>query len=710
MHLSKSPSSPLVHTPRAGKIALIAAIATVFSPPAAFAASSDRPTELDAISVAADFRPTDLQEAPSSISTVDELQIEDRAAQHVEDVINLVPNVNFASGSNRARYFQIRGIGERSQFKAPINPSVGVMIDGIDLSGIGTAATLFDIRQVDVLRGPQGTRYGSSALAGLINLSSEEPSEHVEAKVQASVADFNTRSLGIAAGGPLVAGKLLGRIALHKNTSDGYITNTFLNREDTNNRDELTTRGKLRWLASNDLIVDLTLMHIDIDNGYDAFTLDDIAYETQSDQPGRDTQTTDAAAINVKWDANRRVRLESTLAYSSSDAEYSYDEDWSHVGLHADEYSSFDQYLRDHDNTTLDVRLLSNKDGRIFNDSSDWVLGFYHADKSQDLTRKYTYLAGDFSSQYDTRQDAVYGQLDTALGERLTLTSGLRYENWEADYDDSDAVNVSTSEGLWGGKLGLEYQQDEGSMVYASLSRGFKAGGVNTDGSLPASARDFGTEYLWNLETGLKHSSADNRLQSRIAVFYGKRRDQQVKSSFVLPRADGSTEFVDFIDNAAEGKNYGLEAEFSWLPTDDWHLFANLGLLRTNFDRYTDPNGIDVEGRDQAQSPRYQFAVGGDYYINDRWSMQASVEGKDGFYFSDRHNAKSDAYALLNASLSYSVDNWRLSLWGRNLTDEQYATRGFGSFGNDPRNGYITETYTQLGEPRIVGLSASWNY
>ncbi len=691
------------------KLLLALAISSALSAGSA-AAEDAKPTELNAISVSADFRPSDLLDTAVSVSTVDELQIEDRAAQHLEDVINLVPNVNFASGSNRARYFQIRGIGERSQFKAPINPSVGLIIDDVDLSGIGGAATLFDIKQIEVLRGPQGTRYGASALAGLINMVSEEPSETVEAKVQATIADYNTRSLGVAAGGPLVEGKLLGRIALHKNTSDGYIHNSFLDRDDTNNRDELTARGRLRWLASDDLTVDLTLMHIDVDNGYDTFTLDDIPYETQSDQPGRDTQKTDAASVNIKWDANRKVQVESILAYSKTDAEYSYDEDWSHVGLHPDEYSSFDQYLRDYENRSVEMRMLSSKDGRIFNDRSDWVVGFYHAKKSQDLTRHYTYLAGPFTSQYDTQLDAVYGQLDTALNEQMTLITGLRYESWQADYTDSDNADISTDEGLWGGKLALEYRMDEQRMVYGSLSRGFKAGGVNTDGSLPADARDFGTEYLWNLETGIKAESADKTLQSRIAVFYGKRKDQQVKSSFVIPRADGSTEFVDFIDNAAEGKNYGLEAEVDWLPADDWHLFANLGLLRTSFDKYTDPNGIDVEGRDQAQSPRYQFAVGGDYYINDNWSVQASVEGKDGFYFSDRHNAKSDAYALLNASVSYTVDNWRFSLWGRNLTDEQYATRGFGSFGNDPRNGYVTETYTQLGEPRIVGLSASWNY
>ncbi|RKZ95762.1 MAG: TonB-dependent receptor, partial [Gammaproteobacteria bacterium] len=144
--------------------------------------------------------------------------------------------------------------------------------------------------------------------------------------------------------------------------------------------------------------------------------------------------------------------------------------------------------------------------------------------------------------------------------------------------------------------------------------------------------------------------------------------------------------------------------------TQDWRVFANVGLLRATFEEYIDPDGIDADGRDQAHAPRYQFSLGADYYLGQHWTFHANVEGKDEFYFSDRHNAKSDSYALVNASVEYALESWRLNLWGRNLFDEDYATRGFGSFGNNPGNGYQTETYTQQGEPRIIGLTLSYDY
>ena len=202
----------------------------------------------------------------------------------------------------------------------------------------------------------------------------------------------------------------------------------------------------------------------------------------------------------------------------------------------------------------------------------------------------------------------------------------------------------------------------------------------------------------------------DDSLHTSLNVFYAQRKDQQVSSSLLTVRDDKSTEFVGYLTNAAEGRNMGIEAEIDWLATTDWRLFANLGLLRATFEEYDDPDGIDVSGRDQAHAPTYQFAAGTEYFIGQHWTVRANVEGKDDFYFSDRHNAKSKSYALVNASIEYAVESWRVNLWGRNLFDKDYAVRGFGSFGNNPGNGYVTEIYTQQGEPRIVGVTLSYDY
>lgn len=667
--------------------------------------------ELDAITVSADFRDSALQDVTTSISVIDSQDITDRGAQHIEDVFNLAPNVNMTSGASRARYFQIRGIGERSQFVTPINPSVGLTIDSMDFSRSGAAATLFDVKHVEVLRGPQGTKYGANGLAGVINITTTEPTAETAAHIETTLADYDTRAFGVAAGGSLNAGDtLLARGSVHTRRSDGTITNAHLNRDDTNGIDETTGRLHLKWLASEDMTIDAHYLFLDIDNGYDAFTLDNTRV-TQSDQPGRDIQETHALSLQSQWQINSSVILESTLNHSDSDLEYSYDEDWSFVGQFDDAlfpYSSFDQYLRNRKNTTLEYRLLSNEDGRIFNDRSDWVVGLYYADKSEDLTRNYTFLAEPFRSQYDTKNLALYSQLDTELNDRLILVTGLRVEQWDADYSDSDSITLATDELLYGGKIGLELELHDSHLSHISLSRGYKAGGVNADGTLPADNRNFSTEFLWSLEAGVNSAWFENNLTTRLVIFYAKRKDLQVNQSFVEIRDDNSTSFHDYLGNAGKGSNYGLEAELNWRINSQWQLQSSLGLLNATFDDYTDQPTL--VGRDQAQSPSYQFSAGFDYDFAPGWSVGANIEGKDDYFLSDRHAAKSASYELFSANLSYRHNDWTAILWGKNLSDEEYAVRGFGSFGNNPGNGYAVEDYTQKGEPRMIGITLSYDY
>ena len=127
--------------------------------------------DLSEIVVTAELRKNTLIDHSGSTTVLSERNLKQLSAQHLEDVLNSVPNLNFSGGTSRARFFQIRGIGERSQYAEPINASVGLLIDDIDFTGIGNAATMLDVAQVEILRGPQGTLHGANALAGLINVS-----------------------------------------------------------------------------------------------------------------------------------------------------------------------------------------------------------------------------------------------------------------------------------------------------------------------------------------------------------------------------------------------------------------------------------------------------------------------------------------------------------------------------------------------------------
>jgi len=684
---------------------------------------------LDPIVVGADFRDQNLSQVSNSVSVISEKDIYDKASQSFVETIAATPNVNFSSGASKAKYIQIRGIGERSQFVTPVNPSVGIMVDGIDFSQSALGVTLFDVKQIEVLRGPQGTTFGANGMAGVINVESNDPTNDANGHIEATVGNYNTKAVGIALNAPIVEDKLLARFSLYKNISDGYMTNSYLGREDTNNIDELSAKAKLRWFVSDDHTIDFTYMHVDVNNGYDAWTLDN-SRDSHSDQPGKDTQLTDAFSLKSTYQVNEKMHLISSLSYSKSDMEYSYDEDWSYIDEFKDElaiinagvspddpnylwdYSSFDQYLRDRKQLDIDIRMVSDEAGRIFNGTTDWTFGVYYKDYSEDMTRNYTYLSAPFTSLYDTQNTALYGQLDTHFTDKLTFVAGLRIEQWDAEYSDSENVNIDTDEVLSGGKVGLNYQADADMLYYVTLSKGYKPGGVNADYRLSADAKQYETENLWNLDAGLNSSHFDNKIKSRLNLFYGKRKDQQVKSSVVQTRTDGSSEFIDYLTNAAEGSYYGLESQIDYYLVENLHLYTSLGLLKAKFDEYNDPNptAVDVTGRAPANSPEYQYNVGFDYLFLEAWTFKANVEGKGSYYFSNRHNEKTDSYALLNSSLEYTNGSFTASVWMKNITDEAYFVRGFGSFGNNPSKFYETELYTQLGAPRTGGLTLSYDF
>ena len=693
---------------------------------------------LEEVIVTAEYRPVPVLELPTSVTIFDQQAIDRRDAVHLEQLLNLAPNVNLSSGASRGRFVQIRGIGERSQFVEPVNPSVGLVIDGMDFTGIGGAASTLDIQQVEILRGPQGTLFGANALAGLINMVSNEPGDELNGRADLTLGNYNRMTASAALGGPI--SEALGfRLALQSNRNDGYIDNVFLNRSSNDIR-EVMARGKLHWDVSNDLSLGFTLFYSDVDNGYDAFSLDNNR-NTYSDEPGHDTLESLATALSATWQATDTLALEALLSRVDADTEYGYDEDWSNTGIcdntECDSelwgfdwwYSSTDNYIRNNRNTSTDIRLVSSN-GR---GAAAWVAGLYHRDQEQSLLRQYTYNSGDFDSQYDTRNTAAYGQVDLPFAQNWTFVTGLRYESRDWDYDDNvEGDNrASDDESSWGGKVVVEHLTSSGTLLYGLVSRGYKAGGYNSalaskipdfeqDGiTIPAENLVFGTETMWNYELGLKGSWLEDTLTVSAAVFYQDRDDMQVKQSIVIPVDPGSPacpcNFIDSLQNASGGINKGLEIEANWQATDSINLFGSLGLLDTEYKNYlsyshTDAdldNGIpyDMSGRAQAHAPETQYAFGAQFFITDNWFAQADIEGKGKAYASANHNEKLKSYTLLNMRLSYQTDRWSVALWGRNLTDKDVQTRGFGGFGNDPRKLYETEPYYQLGEPRVYGVT-----
>ena len=647
---------------------------------------------LDEIIVTADFRERSVTEVPYSVSVMDAEFIEETAVQHFEELVNTVPNMNWSGDGHRARYFQIRGVGELEQYQGAPNPSIGFLIDDIDFSGIGTVATLFDIQSVEVLRGSQGSRYGANALGGLIYMRSTPPSATRDGRLELTAADDNALSIGVAIGGALTdAETATFRISAQKFESNGFRNNTYLNRKDTNGRDETSLRARLRIDPSEIFEANVSVMYANIDDGYDAFSLDN-SYTMLSDKPGRDAQESLGASLRLDWTGDLILTSITAMAYSNID--FSFDADWGNA-------DSWSPVTYDYVSLTDRKRKTISQEFRLVADQ--WLVGLYALNLNEEILTvnlgEYydpffdfaDSLDDTFGSDYEATSVALFGQYEFDVTDATRFSAGVRVERRTTDYDDTAGQASGPSETMWGGELSISHDFSGLVTAFASLSKGYKAGGFNL-GVVPQGKRDFDAEEMWTIEAGIKSALFDNTLRLNAAIFRNRSTDQQTRTSLQLIPGDPAS-FVIFTDNVGEGETFGIEADVRWYPSEQWELYANIGLLDATFE----------SGRDQAHAPRYTLAGGIVYRNPNGVFARFDVTAKDAFYFDVSHDQRSTSYELVNVRVGYEAEQWLVSVWARNLFDRDYAVRGF-YFGNEPPD-FPNTLYTRPGDPRQVGVT-----
>ncbi|TGD73425.1 TonB-dependent receptor [Mangrovimicrobium sediminis] len=689
------------------------------------------PDRVEEVIVTADFRAADLMRAPASISVLGELEMAERGARHLEDVLSAAPNVSWSAGASRSRFLQVRGVGDLEQYAEPkYYPSVGVVVDDLELGSAASAGMLFDAAQVEVLRGPQGTRYGAAAHAGMVRIETNAPGDDFEAQLHGGVGNYGSYHAGLVLSGPL--GPTLGaRLAVQQNTGDGYVDNAFSGEDDTAGYDEFTGRARLRWQPTDNASYELSGLRFDSDNGYDAFTLDN-SRTSWADQPGSDAQEIDAVTARGDWLLGGGRSLQAIASWLDGDQLYAYDADWVSPPVCELATCSYgfdtaqERFDRGREQGTLELRLLGGADTLGAGDLR-YVIGLYANHNDETLDYAYPsawYGLYESSSGYDTERYAVYGQLEYGFSERLSLKAGLRLERFSDDYADSNGVATDSDDDLLDAEISLQYEFDDNTFLYATTALASKPGSVNVAASsqfdfMSPGFQDFmqdklrfDSEQLVNYEIGLKTRQWNGRLDLRTALFYVTRDNAQLENW--MWDADAGL-WVGYLDSGSDAENYGLELEGSLALTQQLEVYGSLGLLETEVDTITtfdlDRNAfVTKDGRDQAKSPAYQYNLGLRAALPLGLTASLEVEGRDDSYFGYYHDGQLEGYDLVNASLGWSGRSLRVTLWGRNLGDEDYAVHGL-YFGADPRDDFgawSNQSYYQLGAPRTYGVDLVW--
>ena len=429
------------------------------------ATTSSPSYSIEEVVVTLDFRPQSQRDVVVSNTVLTNSDIENNNAQHIEDVLNLAINVQAVKAGGRAKFFQIRGIGETEQFVAPIaNPSVAVFIDGIDFSDSAIAANTLGAEQVEVFRGIQPLNYGGVALAGAIHIRSPDISNNNSGKVRLGLTKDNGLNASIE-GSQVITDKQALQYAVGTEKRNGYISNDFLNRDDTGGIDEQIL--KIGYLAKlNDNNIQLRLFNYDIDNGYDHFSLDN-NYRTLSNQPGQDSENGTAYSLQWEYKGYSNWDIAAFFALRRSNSLYQYDEDWCNAEVCSAGYESFDSYDRERENTQIQVTANHEK----------FLLGTYRYVKNASLLRN-----SDYTSDFEITYQSFFAQWRPSYQKWLFLL-GLRRDEFADYFKDTSSPSVVTnsSDIYLSQQYAAHYKIADNQSSFISINVGHKPGGVNSE-------------------------------------------------------------------------------------------------------------------------------------------------------------------------------------------------------------------------------------
>ena len=678
--------------------------------------------DIEEIIVKGTWREAKVLEESSSIVILNTKLLKSEPIKHFENISYLVPNLNFAASDSRARHFQIRGIGERSGYERTPNSAVGFLIDDIDYSGQGGIATTFDIEQIEVHRGPQGSRIGSNALAGLIYIKTKEPTKQFEGIGELTTGTFGTFNAGLAFGGPVgFSENLTYRLTLRNDNTDGFRKNLYSGKSDTSKKDESTYRLKIDWEILEKTSLKLLISQIDLNDPADIWTIDG-SLNTLSDRPGMDSQKTNTYGVKVfhQFDA---FEFQSLSSITDTDIEISYDADWGNPESHAPYiYDYFSETIRDRKTLSQEFRLVSDIANLNPQNKTKWVIGISYFNVKERNIKNDDGAYGDpsdpfgpyfsqssSSSKFSSDNLSIFGNIDYFLDESLKLSLGARWENYESQYADSFGESFNPSDYMLGGKISLNKILSHSSNIFFSVARGFNQGGFNLNLGLAPDSKNsnlyYDPEFLTNYEIGLNSKLFNEMMNIAAVIFYSDRKDQQVLISTQVDPTDPNT-FSFLTQNAAEGTNKGLELNVNLKLTESLDFFSRLGLLKTEINNWK--SRPDLEGRAQAHAPKRSYALGVSWSITDRASLSLDLVGKSSFYYSDSHDNQSKSYALANLSYNYSIGDWTYSVWARNIFDKYYSVRGF-YFGNEAPD-FKDKLYERHGDPRHIGITARYDF
>ncbi len=693
--------------------------------------ADDAPTfVLEEIIVTATRRAASMQDVPVSISAYSGNKLKESGVNNVQDLQFLTAGLQVHTLSGKAR-IALRGVGS-DIINVGAESGVAMHLDGVYIAqqhevGLG----FFDVERIEVLRGPQGTLYGRNATGGAVNVISKSPTQEFEAGASVTIGNYNHIETEGYISGPLAGDKLTARVVFKTREHDGYTLNIF----DGDRLDEeglSAARASLRYEPSPDFRVDV-IADVARDHSMPSSVVtrvpggDPLPFELGGGElpTGRavnhndeDVVRTDAWGLSAKllWDTED-FTLSSLSAYRDSYRFMRQEVDGGNTSL--------TWVAGEHNNTwqfSQEMTIASAGDSDL-----EWIAGayYFHGFVSQFgdvfVPLQVTYSADYFKTDaYAAFAEASYPVLD-----RLTLTLGGRYSYEKKAIAGAliipllDSVDFQALEDSWSAfspKVALTYEINDDVSAYATVSKGFKAGGYN--GGFGVAANPLGAydpEKATNYEVGVKAGLLDGRVQANLSLFHMDYTELQVSARRIVPGADLE---VTAVQNAASSRIRGAELEVQARLTEQFSVDINAAYLDAIFKNWPDAATLigtsqDVSGFQLLNAPKWAINAGAAYTMPVGSWGYASLRGeyayKSRVYFDPFENldASQEAVGMLNGRLTLedADGNWSIAAWVKNATNEFVASRRTVGITAE-----VVSATTLLLAPRTYGLTVSYNF
>lgn len=658
---------------------------------------------------------TDEQTVPVSVTAVSAGSLTAAGVRTVSEAAIQAPNTFFSEFTARklsnARF---RGISS-----SPANPGITTYIDGVpQLSTQSSNIEFMDVDQVEFVRGAQSALFGRNTLGGLVQVSSRPPSlMRWTGSLSFPFANFGQFDLRGSAAGPL-SDSVGVSFTLGRGEREGFTRNDVTG-NDLDYRAATYGKAQLRWKPAPEWDTRLIVAGERARDG--DYALNDLGalrqnpFHAARDFEGRTDRDLLSGTLLTRREGQR-------FAFSTTTGVVK----WKTQDVTDLDYTPLSLVTRDNTENDLqftqEVRVASSAGAPVrLSDavSMKWQTGVFFFTQNYDQDAINNFSPGLLSPQLffpisqhsprsalDDKGVGVYGQGTATISEKLDVTLGARFdhENKEATlntfYEPAFApgVNVVAEKGFSNvsPQFAASYRFQTGRMVYASIGRGFKAGGFNA--ASPAGREAYGEERTWHFETGVKTSLASGRATASAAFFHVDWDGLQLN----LPNPAIPAQF--FVANVGSTTSKGVEFELRARPQRNVDLFGSFGITHARFSEGSTSSGVNVAGNKLPSTPDYTAAAGAEFSRDLGSTSSVYARGEvlfnGGFEYNDANTQRQEAYSLTNLRAGFRWRHMFAETWLRNAFDTRYIPIAF-AYDSFAPSGFVGE----MGAPRRYGMN-----